>query len=299
MPHPSPWIDFESLVDLLRNRTLAVLSGAGMSTESGIPDYRGPETENKDHTPIQYSEFIAEESTRRHYWARSAIGWPSFDAARPNDGHRALARLEAAGCLVGIITQNVDRLHQSAGSRRVVELHGALAEVECLDCGRISGRRRLQARINQLNPDWSNHAAEHTPDGDADLPRSATQHFRVPDCAACGGVLKPNVVFFGENTAPEPVAAAWTLLREADTLLVAGSSLTVYSGFRFVRGAANANQPVGIVNLGDTRGTPLANVHVDGHTGQVLPRLADVLGAPSLDSAPASGDAISPSYRCG
>jgi NAD-dependent SIR2 family protein deacetylase len=288
MPHPSPWIDFEVLVDLFRNQTVAVLSGAGMSTESGIPDYRGPDTKNKDHTPIQYGEFIAEKQTRRHYWARSAVGWPSFDAASPNDGHRALARLEAAGHLVGIITQNVDRLHQSAGSRRVVELHGALAEVECLDCGRISGRRRLQTRINRLNPDWSDRAAEHTPDGDADLPRSATQHFRVPDCAACGGVLKPDVVFFGENTAPEPVAAAWSLLHEADALLVTGSSLTVYSGFRFVRGAVEANQPVGIVNLGKTRGTPLADVHIDGHTGQVLPRLADVLEAPPLCPHPSS-----------
>lgn len=285
MPHPSPWIGFASLVDLFRTQTVAVLSGAGVSTESGIPDYRGPETEEKDHTPIQYSEFIAEERTRRHYWARSAVGWPSFDAAQPNQGHYALARLEAAGHVTGIITQNVDRLHQVAGSTRVVELHGALAEVECLDCGRITSRRRLQLRINRLNPDWSEHAAEHTPDGDADLPRSATQDFRVPDCAACGGVLKPNVVFFGENTAPDPVAAAWALHREADALLVAGSSLTVYSGFRFVRGAVEADKPVGIVNLGDTRGTPLADVHVDGRTGRVLPRLADVLEAPPVPDA--------------
>jgi NAD-dependent SIR2 family protein deacetylase len=287
MPHPSPWIDFESLVDLLRPRRVAVLSGAGVSTESGIPDYRGPETKEKDHTPIQYDDFLADAETRRHYWARSAVGWPSFDAATPNDGHRALARLEADGRVAGIITQNVDRLHQSAGSTRVVELHGALAEVECLDCDRITSRRRLQARINRLNPEWSERAADHTPDGDADLPRSVTQDFRVPDCAACGGVLKPNVVFFGENTAPAPVAAAWALLRDADALLVVGSSLTVYSGFRFVRGAVDADQPVGIVNLGDTRGTPLADVHVDGQTGRVLPRLADVLDAPPL-RAPAS-----------
>ena len=286
MPHPSPWIGFASLVDLFRTRSVAVLSGAGMSTESGIPDYRGPNTRDKDHTPIQYGEFIAEERTRRHYWARSAVGWPSFDAATPNDGHRALARLEAADAITGIITQNVDRLHQSAGSRRVVELHGALAEVTCLDCGHITSRRRLQSRINRLNPEWSERAAEHTPDGDADLPRSATKDFRVPSCTTCGGVLKPNVVFFGENTAPQPVAAAWSVLREADALLVVGSSLTVYSGFRFVLGAVDADQPVGIVNLGDTRGTPLSDVHVDGRTGEVLPRLAEVLEAPPVPSAP-------------
>ncbi|PSQ95820.1 MAG: NAD-dependent protein deacetylase [Bacteroidetes bacterium SW_9_63_38] len=291
MPHPSPWIGFEDLVDLFRTGTVAVLSGAGMSTESGIPDYRGPETDEKDHTPIQYDEFIDEARTRRHYWARSAVGWPSFDAAVPNDGHRALAHLEAAGYVEGIITQNVDRLHQEAGSHRVVELHGALAEVECLDCGRITSRRRLQSHLNRLNPDWSERAAEHTPDGDANLPRSVTKTFRVPDCADCGGVLKPNVVFFGENTAPEPVAAAWALLREADVLLVAGSSLTVYSGFRFVRGAVEADQRVGIVNLGTTRGTPLADVHVDGRTGRVLPRLADVLEVSPFPSRshPASG----------
>ncbi len=287
MPHPAPWIGFEALVDLLRDRTVAVLSGAGISTESGIPDYRGPDTRKKDHSPIQYDDFIDAARTRRHYWARSAIGWPSFDAATPNDGHRALARLEKAGVVTGIITQNVDRLHQAAGSERVVELHGALAEVVCLDCGALTCRRTLQSRITAMNPGWTERSAEHTPDGDADLPRSATRNFRVPACRTCGGPLKPNVVFFGENTDADRVTAAWALLDDADALLVTGSSLTVYSGFRFVRGAVEADQPVGIVNLGETRGTPLAAVHVDAQTGAALPQLASALRStptPAIDA---------------
>ena len=281
MPHPAPWIGFEALADLLRGRSVAVLSGAGVSTESGIPDYRGPDTRENDHTPIRYREFLTEPETRRHYWARSAVGWPAFDAATPNAGHRALARLEAAGVVTGIITQNVDRLHQEAGSERVVELHGALAEVVCLDCGTLSSRRALQDRLLHLNPGWPQEADELAPDGDAELPRSATRSFTVPDCQACGGTLKPKVVFFGEDTAPAPVERAWTLLAEADALLVTGSSLTVYSGFRFVRKAARANQPVGIVNLGPSRGDALAKVCVDGKTGEVLPQLAKAAGASS------------------
>lgn len=277
MPHPSPWIGFDRLLDLLDGRRTTVLSGAGMSTESGIPDYRGPETREKDRTPIQYREFIEEPRTRRHYWARSAIGWPTFDAATPNAGHRALAQLESAGYVNGIITQNVDRLHQSAGSDRVVELHGALAEVECLECGSITCRRRLQERLLHLNPDWTRQAAQLAPDGDVDLPRRSTGDFVVPDCRSCGGTIKPNVVFFGENVSSPRVEQSWTLLKEADALLVLGSSLTVYSGFRFVRGAVEAGQDVGIVNLGATRGTPLSSVHVDGKTGEVLPQLATAL----------------------
>jgi NAD-dependent SIR2 family protein deacetylase len=285
VPHPAPWIGFEDLRALLRDRTVAVLSGAGLSTESGIPDYRGPDTRDRDRTPIRYQAFVESERTRRHYWARSALGWPAFDAAAPNAGHRALAALEAAGRVVGVITQNVDRLHQAAGSERVVELHGALAEVICLDCGTLSERRALQARLLEQNPDWADRAAALAPDGDADLPRSATRHFRVPACRACGGPLKPNVVFFGENAPSARVEAAWATLRAADALLVVGSSLTVYSGYRFVRGADEAGQPIGIVNLGATRGTPHARVHVDGRTGAVLPQLVAALrGAPHAPS---------------
>lgn len=285
MPHPTPWIGFPDLAGLLRGRSVAVLSGAGVSTESGIPDYRGPKTQDNDHTPIQYREFVTEPETRRHYWARSAVGWPTFDAATPNDGHRALARLEDAGVVTGIITQNVDRLHQAAGSQRVVELHGTLADVVCLDCGAQSSRDALQERLLNLNPGWPQEADELAPDGDAKLPRSATRSFRVPPCEDCGGVLKPKVVFFGENTASGPVERAWSLLEDADALLVVGSSLTVYSGFRFVQGAAQAGQPVGIVNLGATRGDSLAQVHVNGKTGEVLPKLAEAAASPSACSS--------------
>lgn len=277
MPHPAPWIGFERLASLLHNRSVAVLSGAGISTESGIPDYRGPATKETEHTPIRYTEFIEEPDTRRHYWARSAVGWPAFDAATPNDGHRAIAALESAGVVNGIITQNVDRLHQTAGSSHVVELHGSLAEVRCLSCGALTERRALQKRLTRLNPGWPEQAAELAPDGDADLPRSATASFRVPRCQSCGGTLKPHVVFFGENTAPERVGRAWSLLASSDALLVTGSSLTVYSGYRFVRQAADNNQPIGIVNLGKTRGTPHAAVQVEGKTGEVLPQLAKAL----------------------
>lgn len=277
MPHPAPWLGFDALLDLLSGCKTVVLSGAGVSTESGIPDYRGPDTEEKDHDPIRYRAFIDCADTRRHYWARSAIGWPTFDAASPNPGHYALAQLEDRGYLTGIITQNVDRLHQAAGSERVVELHGALAEVYCLDCDRRSSRRELQERLLTQNPGWTDKAAALAPDGDADLPRSVTQSFQVPSCRACGSVLKPNVVFFGENAPSAQVSAAWDLLASADVLLVTGSSLTVYSGFRFVREASQNTQPVGIVNLGATRGDDLAQVHVEGHTGQVLPQLVRAL----------------------
>lgn len=277
MPHPTPWIGFEDLISLLRGRPIAVLSGAGISTESGIPDYRGPETRDRDHDPIRYQAFVSSSAVRSHYWARSAIGWPTFASAQPNDGHRALARLEDAGPIEGIITQNVDGLHQAAGSSHVVELHGSLSEVECLDCEALVSRQHLQRRLNRLNPHWTDRAAEINPDGDAQLPRSATRGFCVPSCPNCGGVLKPHVVFFGENADPARVDAAWNVLREAEVLLVLGSSLTVYSGYRFVRTAAQNDVPIGIVNLGDTRGTPHATVHLEGRTGVVLPPVADAL----------------------
>jgi NAD+-dependent protein deacetylase sirtuin 4 len=269
----------DALAGLLLRADVTVLSGAGVSTESGIPDYRGPKTREKARNPMRYQAFVRSADARRHYWARSAIGWPSFCAARPNPGHDALARLERGGFVRGIITQNVDRLHQSAGSERVVELHGALAEVVCMDCGGIEARDAFQERLLDRNPGWLSHAAELAPDGDVDLSEQETAGFCVVPCQDCGGPLKPNVVFFGENVPDDRTQAAWSLAHEAEALLVVGSSLTVYSGYRFVRDAAQRQRPVAILNLGPTRGDDLATFCVEGRTGTVLPQLAERLSA--------------------
>lgn len=267
----------QQLVDLLRGRRLAVLTGAGCSTESGIPDYRGEGTRRRARNPIQYRAFVTDAAVRARYWARSTLGWPRFAKARPNPGHYALARLEQAGLLVGLITQNVDRLHHRAGSRRVLELHGSLATVRCLTCGHAIDRDAFQQWLLELNPGWSAHAAELAPDGDADLPDELTTRFRVPDCPRCGGILKPDVVFFGENVPRERVEAARRIVAAADVLLVAGSSLAVYSGYRFVLEAARQRKPIALVNLGPTRGDALATLRLEGRTGEVLPRLAAAL----------------------
>ncbi len=271
--------DFSALVDVLRDRRIVVLSGAGCSTESGIPDYRGPETRKRSHNPVRYRAFISDPQARQRYWARSAIGWPRFQAAQPNDGHRALAALEAVGQVAGVITQNVDGLHQAAGSRTVVDLHGALHEVACLDCRRITQRQRLQEHLLMLNPGWTRADVELAPDGDAEIEDARMRSFRVPSCGRCGGVLKPNVVFFGENVPAPRVTDAWSVFDEAEALLVVGSSLTVYSGYRFVRRAAERGIPVGLVNLGATRGDAEATVRVEARCGAVLPALAGRLTA--------------------
>lgn len=267
----------EALADLLRGRRTVALTGAGISTESGIPDYRGEGTRRRAKSPIQYRQFVEEGAVRQRYWARSLAGWPRVAAADPNVGHRALARMEEAGCLQGVITQNVDRLHQQAGSERVVELHGALAEVTCLGCGRISAREALQRRLLRINPGWKEQTVQLRPDGDAELSGEAEQTFRVPACLRCGGVLKPNVVFFGENVPKKRVEAAWQLFEEAEVLLVLGSSLTVYSGYRFVLRAARADVPVAIVNLGPTRGDCQAVLRLNILLGKALLLLSHAL----------------------
>jgi NAD-dependent SIR2 family protein deacetylase len=278
VPDPIPDATaLDVIAGLLLRRDVTVLSGAGMSTESGIPDYRGPRTRKKTRNPMRYRAFVGSADARRHYWARSAIGWDSFSAAQPNAGHEALARLERAGRIRGVVTQNVDGLHQAGGSERVVELHGSLAEVICLDCGRTESRTSFQGRLLDRNPGWLSQAAEIAPDGDADLSPEETESFVVAPCRHCGGPMKPNVVFFGENVPPRRTDAAWELVREAEALLVVGSSLTVYSGFRFVRAAAQNNQPVAIVNLGETRADNLATIHLHARTGTALPKLADLL----------------------
>lgn len=272
----------DALADLLRGRQLAVLAGAGISTESGIPDYRGPQTRHVPRRPIQYDEFVRDAEARRRYWARASRGWARVADARPNAGHRALARLEDAGLLVGLVTQNVDGLHGRAGSRHVIELHGALDRVVCLGCGGTVGRADVQAQIAGLNPGYLDAALapRHlAPDGDAVLEAAAVAGFIPPDCPACGGVLKPDVVFFGESVPKPRVAAARALVSDADALLVVGSSLTVYSGYRFVRQAEAEGTPVAIVTLGETRGHRHAAVALDAPLGEALPALADRLGA--------------------
>jgi NAD-dependent deacetylase sirtuin 4 len=264
----------ESLGRLFDGRKLCVLTGAGLSTASGIPDYRGPGTLARARNPIQYREFIDSDAVRRRYWARSTVGWGRVAAAEPNPAHRALARLEEASQITGVITQNVDRLHHRAGSQQVVELHGALEEVICLSCGGISSRFALQRSLERLNPSASGRQAEQAPDGDAEL--EPAPDFRVPACE-CGGTLKPHVVFFGENVPRDRVERAFTLLRRSEGLLIAGTSLAVFSGYRFVREAAAIGLPIGLVNLGPSRGDRHANVRVDAPVEEVLPALVDVL----------------------
>lgn len=269
--------DLRDLVRTLRYMRVVVLTGAGCSTESGIPDYRGEETRRRARNPITFQEFVRDPQSRQRYWARSAVGWPKLRQARPNPAHDAIARLEADGPCIGVITQNVDRLHHEAGSREVVELHGALAEVRCLGCGEREGRQQLQGRLHALNPGFEQTADELAPDGDAVVDPESIASFTVPVCLQCGGELKPDVVFFGENVPADVVDRAWDLIDRAEALLVVGSSLAVYSGFRFVKRAAERRLPVAIVNRGPTRGDEFAWVKVDGQAGTVLPAAADIL----------------------
>ncbi|MEM9492097.1 MAG: NAD-dependent protein deacetylase, partial [Myxococcota bacterium] len=239
----------------------------------------GPGTLRRARNPIQYRQFMNSEEVRRRYWARSVIGWPRMARALPNETHHALAALERSGILCGVITQNVDRLHHAAGSTEAVELHGALAEVRCLDCGAIEARSALQERLLTHNPGWTDSPVEMAPDGDAEVRDRDAERFQVVGCRACAGVLKPNVVFFGESVPRPVVDRAWQLLDRGQALLVVGSSLTVFSGYRFVRRAAEREMPIAIVNIGPTRGDPLATIRVQGRSGDVLPRLAAQLGA--------------------
>ncbi len=268
---------FGMLMDVVAGGNVLVLSGAGLSTESGIPDYRGPTglaRRVSGSTPMTYQTFTASAAARRRYWARSQLGWQSIARAVPNDGHRAVAELGQRGLLAGIITQNVDGLHQAAGASGVTELHGSLHRVMCLSCGQRTPRTDLHGRLTAANPGWgAGPAALINPDGDAVLADEATELFRVVDCLACQGVLKPDVVFFGENVPRPRVQACYELVERASSLLVLGSSLTVMSGLRYVRHAAKAPIPVVIVNQGTTRGDEFATVTLDAPLGQVLAAL--------------------------
>lgn len=253
---------------------LAVLTGAGVSTDSGIPDYRGEDGRWKHRRPVMYQDFVHSETVRRRYWGRSVVGWRRVDAARPGAAHRALARLEGSGRVRHLITQNVDGLHQRGGSRAVTDLHGRLDTVECLDCGAYLDRDTFQTRLEALNPDWAPAGRTVRPDGDADLPAADYERFAVPACGHCGGILKPAVVFFGENVPRPRVAGAMDHLAEADALLVVGSSLMVFSGYRFVREAVRLGKPVALVNRGRTRADEEVGLKLDASCGQALAELA-------------------------
>ncbi len=263
------------LLEFVAGGGVAVLSGAGLSTDSGIPDYRGPTGASRRHTPMTYQAFVGSAEGRHRYWARSYLGWREIARARPNAGHVAVADLQRAGLLAGIVTQNVDGLHQAAGARDVIELHGGLDTVLCLACGLREGRAALDARLRAANPAFDAHVARVNPDGDAELSDDQLAGFVAPGCRYCGSdLVKPDVVFFGENVPRPRVDACYALVEAARSLLVLGSSLTVMSGLRFVRRAAQLGTPVVIVNQGETRGDPLADVKFDAPLGAVLPALA-------------------------
>jgi NAD-dependent SIR2 family protein deacetylase len=279
----------DALADLVADGDVVVLSGAGLSTESGIPDYRGPNGSLQRHTPMTYQAFTRSAWDRRRYWARSHVGWRHVARAAPNDGHRAVAALQRRGLLSRVVTQNVDGLHQAGGARDVIELHGSLDRVVCLDCGETSARERLDQRLRAANPDFEAAVREVNPDGDVDLPDSDVQRFQPADCATCGGTLKPDVVFFGETVPPGRVAECYCLVERAGTLLVLGSSLTVMSGHRFVLRAAKLGVPVALVNQGASRGDVHATVKVEAPLGWVLPELARRLGADDPGATAGSG----------
>jgi len=274
---------FGTLVDVVTAGRVLILSGAGLSTESGIPDYRGPTGLARRAQPMTYQAFTGSAAARRRYWARSYLGWRHIARAAPNDGHRALAEMSRRGLLTGIITQNVDGLHQTAGAFGVTELHGSLHRVICLSCGQRTARAELDQRLAAANPGWEARLAAvgvpPRPDGDAVLDDEAAEAFRVVDCSACQGVLKPDVVFFGENVPRPRAEACYAMVERSRALVVLGSSLTVMSGFRYVRHAAGLQRPVVIVNQGKTRGDAYAAAILDAPLGQTLTELVAALGS--------------------
>lgn len=259
------------------SRVLA-LTGAGMSTASGIPDYRDQDGVRRGRLPVQGPEFRRSEAVRRRYWARSMVGWPTLARAAPNAGHLALAALEQGGALAGLVTQNVDGLHQRAGSRRLIELHGNIHGVVCLDCRAEHPRAAIQAALVAANPALAQALARPLPDGDAQIEPDALDDFRPPYCRHCGGTLQPDVVFFGDNVPPPRTAAALAMLEQADALLVVGSSLMVFSGFRFCKLAAESGKPIVAINVGKTRADELLALKVQLSAESVLPGLVQRLG---------------------
>jgi NAD-dependent SIR2 family protein deacetylase len=261
-----------------RHPRLFVLTGAGISTDSGIPGYRDENGEWKRSPPITLQEFLGSEAWRRRYWARSLLGWPTVGLAQPNGAHRALARLETAGHVRALVTQNVDGLHQRAGSGDVIELHGSIGHVHCLDCGASYTRASIQPLLEANNPEVAASIAQPAADGDAHLDFDGNLPFAVPACTACGGMLKPSVVFFGENVPRERVTQASAALDESDAVLVVGSSLMVFSGYRFCAWAQQRGKPVAAVNLGRTRADPLLALKVEAPCAAALETLVQRLG---------------------
>lgn len=271
---PSAWAGFDDLLQIVRrSQRLVVLSGAGCSTASGIPDYRDADGAWKRTPPMRYQEFIAHHAARQRYWARALLGWQQFRNVQPSRAHRVLAEFEAIGRVHGVITQNVDGLHQQAGSRHVVDLHGRIDRVQCLQCHRLHAREHIQAALAARNPSFTQLQASMAPDGDALLVDADFDRFEVLGCMHCGGVLKPAVVFFGESVPRQTVHDAFAMLEQADALLVVGSSLMVFSGYRFVRRANERGIPVAVVNLGRTRADAEIDVKVAASCDSVLAAL--------------------------
>jgi len=280
LPQPATEYAVSALAQALQHRApVAVITGAGVSTGSGIPDYRDHQGEWKRGSPMQFNEFIGSEAGRQRYWARSLVGWRTVESAQPNRAHTALVALERAGVIGSVITQNVDGLHQTAGSQSVLDLHGRLDRVECLGCSRVIVRAEHQRELEAANPGWAEAATQAavTPDGDAELVGVDYSRFVVPACQNCGGLLKPAVVFFGETVPTARVEAAFAAVANAGAVLVVGSSLMVWSGYRFVRAAASAGQPVYVLGLGVTRGDAEASARVTMDCGDGLEALANCI----------------------
>jgi NAD-dependent SIR2 family protein deacetylase len=267
----SPGVSTDALVDFIdRHPRLFVLTGAGCSTDSGIPDYRDADGEWKRQRPIMFQDFIANERARKRYWARSLAGFRRLRYARPNEAHYSLASLERRGRIAQLVTQNVDGLHQAAGSQNVIDLHGRIDTVRCLGCERRSSREQLQRELARRNPEFAALDAVTAPDGDADLEAVAFETFDVPACEMCGGLLKPDVVFFGEGVPAGRVQNAMTTIECSDAMLVVGSSLMVYSGYRFVRAMADAGKPIAAINLGHTRADDLFTLKITDRCASAL-----------------------------
>lgn len=259
---------------------LAVLTGAGVSTRSGIPDYRDEDGAWKRARPVEFRPFMTDLGVRQRYWARSTVGWPIIQGAQPNAAHRALARLESVGLVRCLITQNVDGLHAAAGHRNVIDLHGRLDTVRCMACDYTVPRAELQQRLLADNPAWAHIQGDVAPDGDFDIDGRDYGGFIVPDCLVCAGILKPDVVFFGENVPRDRVESAFTAVRSADALLIVGSSLMVYSGYRFAEAAAAAGKPIAAINLGKTRADHLLSLKINGPCDEILSEGAGPRGRP-------------------